>query len=147
MTKLNETLDEIMRFIIVDIFGGDPVRWLLTFLLIAFLLIIVLIALSFALKAYRTRHPKNPTSVRARVLSNDLSGGKVDVVARGREEVGNTYGRVAYHRLSFWCEETNEELNFTIGENDERYKSIHPGDEGTLTYSKKRLFVLCSREK
>ena len=101
-----------------------------------FLLILFLIALSFAVKAYRTRHPKNPTSVQARVLSTDLSGGRVDVVARGREEVGNTYGRVAYHRLSFWCEEKNEELNFTIGENDERYKTLHPGDEGTLTYTK-----------
>ena len=104
--------------------------------LFALIALLLLIPLSFAVKAYRTRHPKNPTSVRARVLSNDLTGGKVDVLDRGREVAGNTYGRVAYHRLSFWCEEKNEELNFTIGENDERYKTLHPGDEGTLTYSK-----------
>ena len=75
--------------------------------------------------------------VQARFLSAKVMGGPVSIQDRGRVASGNTYARVAFKRLSFWCEELGTELNFTVKED---YPSDwKEGDEGVLTYAKKKF--------
>jgi len=88
--------------------------------------------------AIKKRQPFGPTEmVQARFLSAKVMGGPASIQDRGRVASGNSYVRVAFKRLSFWCEELEKELHFTVKE--DYPVSWKEGDEGVLTFAKKKF--------